>query len=698
MKRRDLLKGVAALAISPKIAEAQLSQQDSGSSSHQEPPPSDLSVTFSGGPFHAPTTFAGSNAVYVGPDYIGEYVRQKWFACKVAAYPLWTVWFRVDADGSGNRIVAPAAGWRDEVVVEYGVTDATVKPTDITSPYSCAITKNGVKVYSVSDIAASERNYHYWFSRWRWAQDAHGSGAGHWRSKVVRTPRSLIARGWLPNYTTDGLFNGGRPTTGTYSGGWPGPMGMPVDRSGAFDPAMGAGGDNVSIGYLTEYAANYVLFGGSDFLRCTMLQGEWVGSWQIFMRDREFRPRQYQSNPHLGLPGTTNPGGYSPLHGITGLTLKAGSGYRDGTYPLAPASTANWVNAGGFVGTVTVSGGRLTRFSIAQPGSAYWPEHVTIAVPPAAGAGIGGAITPNLGPVGVELNVSHWYPASALPWMLTDDPFHLEGMQFGAAYAQGYAQWYRNYFKIGGLPAMAEARAFAWGVRDIARCAAMTPESVPVAMYPRSYWLASLADCKTFAMRYVNNPCTIYSVFRQITVANLCDPWMAAWETTVFGMCCDLGFGQDWLPIFTWAAGLQILMASNYDPKAGWPRQYFAAYECCFMKPPNFQNALSDNLIFEWEHDNSQVYASAAAAWADFAAGKNGSPGHIDTSGWDESTGIKAHHDYTSFALHVRSALAQAARYKINGASACYDWVQRNMTTWLASLRHVGQARFSLGP
>jgi hypothetical protein len=78
--------------------------------------------------------------------------------------------------------------------------------------------------------------------------------------------------------------------------------------------------------------------------------------------------------------------------GINSLSLTAGSGYTNGTYAL---SVTNPGSGSGFTGTVTVSGGSLTSYSITADGSGY-PQTATIAVPAGAGSGTGGAITPSI--------------------------------------------------------------------------------------------------------------------------------------------------------------------------------------------------------------------------------------------------------------------------------------------------------------
>lgn len=78
--------------------------------------------------------------------------------------------------------------------------------------------------------------------------------------------------------------------------------------------------------------------------------------------------------------------------GITSLTLVAGSGYTNGVFALTVTGPGSGT---GFAGTVTVSGGVLSSFTITNTGHGY-PSTATIAIPAGAGAGVSGSITPTI--------------------------------------------------------------------------------------------------------------------------------------------------------------------------------------------------------------------------------------------------------------------------------------------------------------
>ena len=175
-------------------------------------------------------------------DFIGEFVHQKCYLATNANYPDWRVWFRVDADSSGNRIVAPSSGWRDEVIVEYGRSKSGT-PANRTTSYVATITQGGATVYSTTVP------YHYWLARWRWSQNASGTNQPR---PVVRSIATLKSCNWIPNFTAIASANV-TPYTATVP--WPGPMQNPTDPNGSYQLGMADGGDHQMIGLLTEYAA-----------------------------------------------------------------------------------------------------------------------------------------------------------------------------------------------------------------------------------------------------------------------------------------------------------------------------------------------------------------------------------------------------------------------------------------------------------
>jgi hypothetical protein len=300
----------------------------------------------------------------------------------------------------------------------------------------------------------------------------------------------------------------------------------------------------------------------------------------------------------------------------------------------------------------------------------------------------------------VAIESAHWYPCANLPWLLTDDPFHLESLQFGVNWRILWNRTPRIATKLPGLLYPLETRALAWGLRDLFLVAARTPEKVPSWLLPRAYWQACLADNRAFAQGFVDAPARIHRVFRAWPRADMVRSWMSAWLSAVIGMAVDAGF-EDWAPIFEWSIHPQIQQTNG---RSGWPRQWPAPYGSTPNKAPGYYGSF-DYL----PHRDTRIDSTTCETWSDYwafyAAGTNGKSDDtgatIDTAGWDGHTLMAQFTPtgYAPFFLHLRAALAVAVTRGVDGARECYDYLQGELTRALAHhYRARGQARFSIDP
>jgi hypothetical protein len=540
--------------------------------------------------------FSGSAAVDQG-DFVGEFVQQKCFLARDPAFPDWRVYFRVDADHDGNRIVG--AGARDEVVVEYGRSSGGV-PSHIQTAYTATISSNG------NQVARYVVPKHWWYARWRYQSSPR---------PVVRSPALLKARGWIPNFGPAGLF-GGQPNTAVIN--WGGPMSAPP----GFSNFMAGTGDNHQIGFLTEYAANYAIFETSSSLISLRTEGEWCGNWGMHIRDD-----------------------------ATGAILDVRN------------NKLRFKSEGGTVNNAP---------------------------------GVSTASNPGF----VALDAAHFYPCSNLPWLLTDDPYYLEELQFSGNWQILYGQYHRNLNKLQGMVYPGQTRAFAWGLRDLFQLAATCPVSVPSWLRPRSYWRSCVNDNRLYAEKFVKSPARIHALFKTWTRSDVDGAWQAAWLNAVVGMAVSQGFSE-WLPIFQWGVDKHIQQTNG---TSGWPRQWPVPYYSIPNKAAVWETPTN---VF----NTTAVDATTCTSWADYwAYYKSGSPdsagvGHSDASGskindagWDGHT-IMQRQSGPSYFLHLRAVLAVAAGRRVPGAQACYDYIQSELSNdVMPRLRKTGQARFSIEP
>jgi hypothetical protein len=588
----------------------------SGRSVAASPNVSDLTISldFGGGNI---AVFDGASAIDKG-DFVGEFVRQKSYLAINSAYPDWRVWIRVDADATGSRIAEPAAGWRDEIIVEYGRAKSG-KPANRLSSYVATIKKAGNTIYTTTVPQ------HFWYSRWRY-QSA--------ERPVVRTPASVISRQWLPKFGTSAMYGG---TGANYAITWPGPMGSPQRLNGAFDPFMGTGGDHEEIGFLTEYGATYVIFGNNNALTTTRTAGEWCGNWCMHIRD----------DATANMPS-----------------------FRD--------TTTKPVSYGGSVNEAVQETAYANFVSLDY------------------GTGADG---------------SHWYPCANLPWLLTDDPFFLEELQFGVNHRILYGAIIRAEFNLPGMSAgPVQDRAMAWVLRDLLLLSKSTPATAPGWLQPQSYWTACLEDHRQFIMKYVNSTARLSTLFRAWPRQDVSATWENGWQSAVVGMIVQAGFTA-WKPVFDWSIQKQIAMTNG---TSGWNRQWPAPYLVSFLNDQAYYNSE----IFGWRPwgtnttVDAHTYASWADAWAGFKSGANPGahlPKSIDDSAWDGHTIMTQFYDGSSYGawqvypLHVRTALAVAKALGTPGADDCYTYLQteipRAYANWggTGTVYH-GQARFSIDP
>ncbi len=228
-----------------------------------------VSLDFGGGSIGS---FSMANSTDIGEFHDTDTgVRCRSYTVSDPNFPDYRVIFRVDTDSTGSRIVAPAVGWRDEVLVELGRT-ANGVPANRVTPYVATITKAGSTVYS------GTIPLHIWGGRWNYISNSR---------PVIRTPATLIARGWIPNFGPNGLFG-----TAAYSKNiaWGGPFSAPADPTTgslatAFEQDMQAPGDHEQIGYLTEAAADYMIRGGSAALTTLTTEARWFGNAAMHWRD-----------------------------------------------------------------------------------------------------------------------------------------------------------------------------------------------------------------------------------------------------------------------------------------------------------------------------------------------------------------------------------------------------------------------------
>jgi hypothetical protein len=237
MRRRDLLKSagiaVGALALGPPARADE-----------------DLSVTIKlDGKDHVFSMAAGKDL----GDYKSARFTQRCIRTDIPGSPL-TVFFRPDR--GSDRI---------EIVVELGrMWGKANDEAKHLGAYRTIIRKGG------RELATVNVPRHWWFSRWRWQSEPR---------PVVRTGADLIKAKLLPPYAASAAAHA-EPASQSK----PATYDLPMD-TGGLQTAVGAAGERLELGPLTEFQADFIVTGSNDALKALRAQAEAAGSMPMHVRD-----------------------------------------------------------------------------------------------------------------------------------------------------------------------------------------------------------------------------------------------------------------------------------------------------------------------------------------------------------------------------------------------------------------------------
>lgn len=458
MRRRDVLVGMGAAVGSAALI------RDTHAAD-------DLTVTI---------TLDGKDLVFAqnaGQD-LGDYktprFTQRCIRTDLAGSPL-TVFFRPDRDSD-----------RVEIVVELGRMWGKANAAARHLGAYRAVIRQGAR--ELADVKVPQ---HWWFSRWRWQSEPR---------PVVRTPEELIAAKLLPRYEQSPFAepaNQSRPPIYEH----------PMD-TGGLQTSVGAAGERLELGPLTEYQADYIITGNKSSLAALRAQAEAAASMPMHMRDENAHaPIDFFKYPEVSWYGQQ---------------------YGD-----------PWVRASD---TIRDAEGNIV---------CEW-----------------------------GLDTSHDPALNFVPFLLTEDPFHLEELQFQGNQTLGYTSYHRSENKLQ-IVYPGETRSFAWSMRTMFQLAKVTPETTPKWLQPRRYWRRIVADNLTwFTKHYVENPSPACAVFSAGPRIDEVAGWQEDFTTFCLGWAVLMGF-EEWRPAFRWK--LKATLARS-NGKSGWPRQWCSPYYMSLAK------------------------------------------------------------------------------------------------------------------
>lgn len=176
-----------------------------------------------------------------------------------------------------------------------------------------------------------------------------------------------------------------------------------------------------------------------------------------------------------------------------------------------------------------------------------------------------------------RLDTAHFPAVAFVPWLLTDDPYFLEGGQASAIFAAVEANYHQLNQKLPGLANPSQKRGWGWGVREILRMAALAPETAPSWLRPRSMFRKMAADNLAYVQRHMASPIKACRIFH-VAIGNASiDPWVEGYVMSVLGWARWTRFFPEWDAAVDWMA--DVLLQTTADPAfGGWDRRWPAAY------------------------------------------------------------------------------------------------------------------------
>ena len=219
----------------------------------------------------------------------------------------------------------------------------------------------------------------------------------------------------------------------------------------------------------------------------------------------------------------------------------------------------------------------------------------------------------------VTLDSAHQPALAYMPFVLTDDPYFLEELQFQAT-------WNWGALPAGYRPSGAQAGIIAWNLRTLAQAARVTPIAVPQWLLPNRYWVQKLTETRQwFEANYVFNASPERQIFRAAgsldngrrealaPEGTWIDPWQDEFLVATIGWVVFMGFA-DWRPAFAWSIGGTIARTSQH---MGWVRAHATPYRIILRASKTAPVATSWAQAWELTKSIAKKTYTDANTWVD---------------------------------------------------------------------------------
>jgi hypothetical protein len=260
------------------------------------------------------------------------------------------------------------------------------------------------------------------------------------------------------------------------------------------------------------------------------------------------------------------------------------------------------------------------------------------------------------------LNAAHDPALNYLPYLLTDDPYHLEELQFQGNQTLGYSSYHRSETGLQ-LVYPGETRAFAWSMRTMFQLAKVTPEATPAWLLPRAHWRRIVADnLKWFTAHYVDNPSPVCSVFHAGTRIDSIAAWQEDFLALCLGWGVHLGF-EEWRKAYRWKLQSSL---DRSNGTSGWPPQWCCPYYFYAAK------AEPEDMLYSERSPPDIWFKSWAEAWKAYQADEENEVREPFSNKWSWAQPNSPH-----YLIYLRGVLAFATHLGVEEARGPFEFVDR---------------------
>lgn len=292
------------------------------------------------------------------------------------------------------------------------------------------------------------------------------------------------------------------------------------------------------------------------------------------------------------------------------------------------------------------------------------------------------------------IDVGHNPTLCYVPYLLTDDPYYLEELQFTALYHIIFSNFHSSNQALPGLAYPGESRHWYWGVRDIGYAAAVTPPSVPNWLNSQNYWQQCLADNRTYLQRFMDSPARVHQVFHAMPFAGFFLAFQSDYGGITLAQMARL-FPTQWTDGYQWfMAGVIPVVSDGLGWKKGWPIPYYLyPFISDTWGVGRSVNLVPDNSL------DSDTYPSWAALFGAFCTNQGDihDPTLVSCPNppWDGTTIVQQQASRMSYLFWRSANLHLAVGLSVTGAATASTWLDSQIPAIQTADGGVNDPRFS---